>query len=345
MTQETTVVDFTSLTRYEQLGGRGCATRVSLKSESNSELLVFKGIDFRTFLTYTDEQDDTTIRHMIRSWHDSHALLAQMPPHPNILPASRILVALRDPDDSFAPVICGTLQPLFSGGDVGSRIEQSNVVGERIPLALKARWCADMVAPIKHTHHVARTYHMDIKPGNYLVDNAGMLLLIDWEQTDAPPTTIAPEADGTWDVCEEEMEEGKEKETGSQITNRKPWLRYVRYEGPERRNVDEDVDGPRVWNVWNVFPIWNRHHPLALELAEVFSVGRSMWMLLRQPDMAFDEIEHPDDLVTDWNDTEDIPSSWKELVDRCMSRDPNERPDLASLVRFWETEYGKCTTS
>ncbi len=82
------------------------------------------------------------------------------------------------------------------------------------------------------------------------------------------------------------------------------------------------------------FPIWNAEHRWALELAEVFSLGRSMWMLLRQPDMDFEEIEHPDDLVTDWEGAEDIPTIWKQMVDRCMSRDPNERPNVIEVVQF-----------
>ncbi|KAF9769892.1 hypothetical protein IL306_012618, partial [Fusarium sp. DS 682] len=84
---------------------------------------------------------------------------------------------------------------------------------------------------------------------------------------------------------------------------------------------------------------WCSEQPWALELAEVFSLGRSMWMLLRQADMDFDDIEHPDDLNTDWDGSDDIPTSWKEMVDRCMSRDANERPDLFELVEFWSMEW------
>lgn len=78
----------------------------------------------------------------------------------------------------------------------------------------------------------------------------------------------------------------------------RPRLEYTKYQGPLRRNTDEEV-GDASWDDWNVFPIWNEECPLALELAEVFSLGRSMWMLLRQPSMDFDEIEHPNDLTTD----------------------------------------------
>lgn len=59
-------------------------------------------------------------------------------------------------------------------------------------------------------------------------------------------------------------------------------------------------------------------------------------MLLRQPDVDFDKPEHSKDLVTDWEGTEDIPESWKQMVDRCLSPDPNERPDVVEVVRFFK---------
>ncbi|KAH6982340.1 hypothetical protein BKA56DRAFT_585724 [Ilyonectria sp. MPI-CAGE-AT-0026] len=45
-------VDFASLIRYQQLGGRGCATRVRLPT---GEYSVFKGVDFRTALDVTED--------------------------------------------------------------------------------------------------------------------------------------------------------------------------------------------------------------------------------------------------------------------------------------------------
>lgn len=53
-----------------------------------------------------------------------------------------------------------------------------------------------MAAAIEHTHLVAHSYHTDIKPGNFLIDNDENLILADWEQSDAPVTTLAPEPDG-----------------------------------------------------------------------------------------------------------------------------------------------------
>ncbi|KAJ0288079.1 hypothetical protein COL940_002221 [Colletotrichum noveboracense] len=322
-------VEFASIVRYDQLGGRGCATRIRRMDKSSKDFMVFKGIDFRTFLTYADDEGDKTIRHMIHGWHRSNNLLRNIPKHPNVLPAPSKLVTY----GSQGGVVCGTLQPFYVGGDLGSRIENSNALRSRIPLATKVRWCTDMAAAVAHTHRQAKTYHMDIKPGNFLIDQDGNLVLGDWEQTDAPTTTIAPEADGTWDV---EMEE----EGGGPAGNgwNRPRLQYTKYEGPPRRNTEEDVLGDYPWNTWNVFPGWSAEHPLALELAEVFSLGRAMWMLLRQPDMDFDEIEHPSQLKTSWEGAEDIPRAWMGMTDRCMAKDPNERPDVMEVLGFWQAE-------
>ena len=51
------IVDFATLTRFEQLGGKGCATKVRVGA-AGEVFNVFKGIDFRTFLTYCDNGED-----------------------------------------------------------------------------------------------------------------------------------------------------------------------------------------------------------------------------------------------------------------------------------------------
>jgi len=53
------------------------------------------------------------------------------------------------------------------------------------------------------------TFHMDIKPGNLIVNDEENLLFIDWEQSGAPATTLAPEADGAWDVNEQDTNGGR----------------------------------------------------------------------------------------------------------------------------------------
>ncbi|KFY73303.1 hypothetical protein V499_06596 [Pseudogymnoascus sp. VKM F-103] len=66
---------------------------------------------------------------------------------------------------------------------------------------------------------------MDIKPGNFLLDEESNLVLINWEQSDAPVTTAALEIDGTWDIEEIRSE------------NQTTTLRYTKYTGPERCNM------------------------------------------------------------------------------------------------------------
>lgn len=176
-----------------------------------------------------------------------------------------------------------------------------------------------MTAAVAHTHLVAHTFHMDIKPGNFIIDDNNNVVLIDWEQSDAPVSTAAPEIDGTWDV--EQMPDGS--------------LLYKKYTGLERRNMPESTPGHSGWNIWNVMPIWIKECPKATELADVFSVGRSMWMLLRQPDIDFDDIESTLDIKEDWKGCEGIPEKVKQMVDTCLQREPTKRPGLEELLTFW----------
>jgi hypothetical protein len=98
------------------------------------------------------------------------------------------------------------------------------------------------------------------------------LVLIDWEQSGAALYTLAPEADGSWDV--KEARTGSSYRGGADSARLK--LVYEKYCGPDRENL--------AWGrpKWNVFPRWRDLYPRALEAAEVFSLGRTMWMLLEQ---------------------------------------------------------------
>ncbi|KAK3943565.1 hypothetical protein QBC46DRAFT_405344 [Diplogelasinospora grovesii] len=136
-------VNFASLTRYEQLGGRGCTTRVRLPT---GEYSVFKGVDFRTALQYSDNEGDKIIRNLISNWRREYNTLQKVPPHPNVLPPPTMLVTIQWPDRSALPVFCGGLFPFYPGGNAASRIKDSNKKGVRIPLDLKAHWCANMAA-------------------------------------------------------------------------------------------------------------------------------------------------------------------------------------------------------
>jgi len=56
-----------------------------------------------------------------------------------------------------------------------------------------------MAAAVKRTRLVAHSYPMDIKPANFLIGDDENLVLIDWEQSDTPATTLLP---GKWDFPE-----------------------------------------------------------------------------------------------------------------------------------------------
>ncbi|RSM01579.1 hypothetical protein CEP52_008445 [Fusarium oligoseptatum] len=237
-----------------------------------------------------------------------------MPPHPNIQLPPEILVSISDSKGE--KVLMGHLSTLFDRGDLTSIFKTRR----RIPLREKVKWCHQMSLVVAHTHRVLHTSHMDIKLEKVLVDSGENLVLIDWEQSGTSPTTLAPEADGCWDVSEDPTAKGTR-------------LIYTKYAGPPRRNMPKG-NGPATFHVWNVFPEWQATVPRATELAEVFALGRTMWMVLTQTIDGFDEVKHPDHVRVTWDDANDIPNDWIEMVERCMAKDPNERPGVEDLVKF-----------
>ncbi|KAL6829611.1 kinase-like domain-containing protein [Trichoderma sp. SZMC 28015] len=317
------ILDISEVALLEALGGRGCSKRVQVQDSGKLSTLVFKGVDFQTYL-YLHDNGDELARTMVDVWRRSTKLIANMPRHPNIQSPPRYLVSVRDSNQN--PVLVGHLSTYFAGGDLGNAIEAANARESQIPLKQKAKWCHQMCLAIMHTHRVAHTFHMDIKPGNFVIDDQGNIILIDWEQSGAPATTLAFEADGAWDVEEQDMN-----------GNGSTMLVYTKYKGPERRNMPEG-SGRESFNIWNVFPEWQASCPRAVELAEVFALGRTMWMLLSQTANGFDDIEHPNDVQVTWAGQNDPPSHWVEIVGNCMKVDPNDRPSLDDLVEFWEGE-------
>ncbi|WEW59252.1 hypothetical protein PRK78_004721 [Emydomyces testavorans] len=107
-------VDFKSLIRLNQLGGRGCTTLVHTASDPQTQL-VFKGIDFRTFLnTY----ESGHIQEEIKIYYRSMELVSNMPRHPNIMaPAQTLVTICKHGDDK--PFVCGSLYP-FLPNEVGT---------------------------------------------------------------------------------------------------------------------------------------------------------------------------------------------------------------------------------
>ena len=211
----------------------------------------------------------------------------------------------------------------MKNGSLDGVVEEAEATRTRLPPSDKAKWCHQMALALSHTHFKANTYHMDVKLSNFLLDDNKDLILIDWEQSGASRSTLAPEANGSWDV--EITEQPRTDDEASSPTT--PTLVYTRYAGPPRQNAWS-------WPEWNVFPIWRRKCPRALEKAEVFSLGRTMWMLLQQV-ASIDEIE--DATRISWDETSsDIPQSWKALISRCVELNPNKRIAMSELTRFWE---------
>ena len=107
-------------------------------------------------------------------------MIGAMPSHPNIIAPKNILVTAKaTTEDSEDRRICGSLTPFLESGSLHSQIENANSVGNTLPLPMKANWCLQMASAINHTHSEGRTYHMEIKPSNMLLDSNHNLLVID----------------------------------------------------------------------------------------------------------------------------------------------------------------------
>lgn len=324
---QTKRIPFTCLARLQQLGGRGCATLVHIRGQPEQKW-VFKGVDFRVFL-FTHESG--TFPEEVDGFENSVSLLSRMPRHPNILAPPRMLTTLHFLDSE---CVCGALYPFYRNGSLADFITKQQ--GIRIPLLKKAHWCRQMASALAHTHNKANTFHMDVQPSNFLLDSNSNLVLIDWEQNNATVMTAAPEIDGTWDA-EETQQRGA---NGIIFTT----IEYTKYTGPRRCNMREPPLGNKGWNVWNSFLVWQKESPLASELAEVFSLGRTMWMLLTQCDAKpFSNVESTLDIMEDWSTSNDIPESWKNLVDRCLECDPTSRPVFNVVEAFWEGQIHQLT--
>ncbi|KAJ4325913.1 hypothetical protein N0V84_003299 [Fusarium piperis] len=314
--------DISQIHLLEPTGGGGHSRRALIHRGSGiSTSFIFKGIDFATYLQLRDD-DNKSVRAMVKAWRRSSKLIVDMAPHPSIQPPPEMLVTVRDLNGE--EVLMGHLSTLLSTGNLAAVIERINRLEVSISLQEKATWCRQMALAVAHAHHVLHTFHMNVKPESFLVDVGLNLLLADWEQSGASATTLAPEADGTWDVKEETTDGGTK-------------LVYTKYTGPPRRNMPQG-SGPATSPAWNVFPKWQANFPRATELAEVFSLGRTMWMLLTQTVGEFDDVKHPDDIRVTWVGAKNLPSHWIEMVERCMEHDPNKRPGLENLVKFWKNE-------
>ncbi|KAM0805019.1 hypothetical protein BDR22DRAFT_817516 [Usnea florida] len=144
-----------------------------------------------------------------------------------------------------------------------------------------------MASAIAHTQFSAQTFHMNIKTAKILLDARKNLLLIDWEQGRANLYTLAPEADRSWDVQEAIAD-------------------CRSHGGPDRANL--------AWcrPKWHVFPISRDSYCRALEAAEVFSFGRTMWMLLEQVTES-DTEDHVEAVTSRGDAVQNIPELWEDV--------------------------------
>ena len=133
--QSMDMVDFRSLTRLEQLGGRGCSTLVHAVSGPKSRF-VFKGIDF-SYGTFLYLYESGHIQEEVKIYYRSMGLVSNMPPHLNIMAFAHFLVTICKPGDD-RPVVCGTLYAFLSNGNLDRHIEKNNESRERIPLSRNA---------------------------------------------------------------------------------------------------------------------------------------------------------------------------------------------------------------
>lgn len=117
----------------------------------------------------------------------SHAapVIASMSPHPNVLSRPHKLAIATDPRDKLQllPVAHSIL---LARGTLNDQVTNAKKKGQCLNIQDKWRWCLQMVSVIALMHHIALTVHMEIKPANFLVDDDGNTILVDWEQSGAP---------------------------------------------------------------------------------------------------------------------------------------------------------------
>jgi len=183
-------IDYSRLAQIRHLGGRG-RTAVVRSSPSSKTLYVFKGVDFGAFSesrAHFQHQRDVC-------YHEIQTILS-LPKHPNIIPLPNTFVTVRKIGDDQQAFICGALYPFMKHGTIDDQIQNIKAAEARLPLINKAAWCFQMASAIAHAHFTAHTFHMDIKPANFVLNSRKDLVLIDWKQSEAALYTLALEVDG-----------------------------------------------------------------------------------------------------------------------------------------------------
>lgn len=180
-----------------------------------------------------------------------------------------------------------------------------------------------MASAVAHVYSIAYTFYIDIKLANFVLNFRKDLVLIDQEQSRVAPYTLAPEADGSQDVKEARI--GSIYYRGVDLVEQK--LVYEKYYSLYRENLAQGR--PKQ----NIFLLQRNINPRALEAVEVFSLSRTIQMLLEQ--VIQSEVEDLSKVVISQSDiVKDVPEDQKGIISRYLNPNPNERISLLELVDF-----------
>lgn len=202
---------------------------------------------------------------------------------------------------------------------IEEQVVRANAQGYRIALGIKAEWCLGMAEGILHTHRAANTYHMDMKPANVLLeDNGTTPVIIDWQQ--------------------QGMFRGTHPPTEATLSTNPKIRRIVdrMRVGPDGQPLLIFAPTPGTWpetGLREAYTKWKAENPRGIEAAEVYMLGRTMWMVLEQ----VSEADAAATQETTWKSM-DIPESWWGFVMRCLEDEPAHRLRIEDVVRFWQDQ-------